>query len=227
MVAIAGGLFHSIALRADGTVVAWGAGANTSVYAGDEWGQSVVPVGLTNVAAIAGGYGHSIALFNNGSPVVVRQPVGQTLYPGPSAVLYAQAFGLLPLSYQWQFNGTNLPGATQAFLRLTTVRLADSGNYVVVVTNNSGSAISSTATLAVLRPIPQFDTSSSNLRFTNNSFHLQLNGLSGHGQVLIYASTNLANWQPILTNPPIIGVLRFVDSATTNMPNRFYRAEEK
>jgi hypothetical protein len=131
------------------------------------------------------------------------------------------------LSYQWQFNGTNLPGATQAFLRLTTVRLADSGNYVVVVTNNSGSAISSTATLAVLRPIPQFDTSSSNLRFTNNSFHLQLNGLSGHGQVLIYASTNLANWQPILTNPPIIGVLRFVDSATTNMPNRFYRPEEK
>jgi hypothetical protein len=51
--------------------------------------------------------------------------------------------------------------------------------------------------------------------------------LSGLGQVLIYASTILANWQPILTNPPIIGVLRFVDSATTNMPNRFYRAEEK
>ena len=47
---IAAGGLHNLALRADGTVVAWG----------DNWhGQSTVPGGLTGVVALAAGDRHS------------------------------------------------------------------------------------------------------------------------------------------------------------------------
>ena len=51
--AIAAGGTFSLALKSNGTVVAWG--VNTS-------GQTNVPPSLTNVIAIAGGEAHSLAL---------------------------------------------------------------------------------------------------------------------------------------------------------------------
>jgi len=53
VVAVAGGAYHSLALKSDGTVVAWG-------YNGD--GETNVPPGLSNVVAIAGGGSESLAL---------------------------------------------------------------------------------------------------------------------------------------------------------------------
>ena len=58
LVAIAGGGFHSLALRSDGTVAAWG---------DDSYGQSDIPAGLTNVVAIAGGGFHSLAVKRDGT----------------------------------------------------------------------------------------------------------------------------------------------------------------
>ena len=60
VVQIAGGRNHSIALKADGTVVAWG-------YNG--YGQTSIPAGLNNVVQIAGGSYHSIALKADGTVV--------------------------------------------------------------------------------------------------------------------------------------------------------------
>lgn len=53
VVAVAGGAFHSLALKADGTVVGWGLNAN---------GQCDAPPGLANVAAVASGYAHTVVL---------------------------------------------------------------------------------------------------------------------------------------------------------------------
>ena len=59
-------MYNSLALRADGTVVAWGAGAaNTGVS--PQYGQSMVPPGLSNVTAVAGGIYHSLALGAGGT----------------------------------------------------------------------------------------------------------------------------------------------------------------
>jgi hypothetical protein len=59
-IAIAAGDWHSLALKADGTVVAWG---------DNSWGQCNIPANLTGVAAVgAGGY-HSLALKGNGTVV--------------------------------------------------------------------------------------------------------------------------------------------------------------
>ncbi|MEW6157005.1 MAG: immunoglobulin domain-containing protein, partial [Verrucomicrobiota bacterium] len=58
--AIAAGYDHTIGLKADGTVLAWGA---------NDYGQSNVPAGLSGVKAIAAGGTHSIALRSDGTVV--------------------------------------------------------------------------------------------------------------------------------------------------------------
>jgi hypothetical protein len=59
-VAIAGGSWHNLALRADGKVVAWGDNNN---------GQCDVPANLSGVVAVAAGGYHSLALKANGTVV--------------------------------------------------------------------------------------------------------------------------------------------------------------
>jgi hypothetical protein len=61
--AVAAGQAHSVALKRDGTVVAWGCGAPFS------YGQCSVPSGLAGVTAIAAGYFHSLALKSDGTVV--------------------------------------------------------------------------------------------------------------------------------------------------------------
>jgi hypothetical protein len=59
--AIAAGYFHTVALKNDGSVVAWG--RNT-------WGQTTIPVSAqSGVTAIAAGSAHTVALKNDGSIV--------------------------------------------------------------------------------------------------------------------------------------------------------------
>ncbi len=57
VVALAAGGSHMLALRANGTVVAWGNNAS---------GQTTIPVGLSGVVHIAAGQSHSVALLNTG-----------------------------------------------------------------------------------------------------------------------------------------------------------------
>ena len=38
-----------------------------------------------------------------------------------------------PLSYQWQFDGTNIDGATNTTLTLNDVQSSQAGNYAVLV----------------------------------------------------------------------------------------------
>jgi sugar lactone lactonase YvrE len=157
-------------------------------------------------------------------PYILLHPENQTATAGGNATFAVTAIGAPPLSYQWLANGTNLTGATNASLTLTNLALADPVTYSVVVTNLYGSMASSNASLTILRSTPQFD---SLVRFAADGLGLQLNGLSGHGAVVIYASTNLMEWDPIFTNPPLTGTLQFLDPSATNTPLRFYRAIEQ
>src|SRR4029077_11612599 len=51
------------------------------------------------------------------------------------------------VTYQWRFNGTNIPGATGEALLLQNVGAPNEGQYDVVLTNFSGPVISATAAL--------------------------------------------------------------------------------
>lgn len=176
VIAIAAGGFHSLALKIDGTVAAWG--RNTT-------GQSSVPAGLSNVVGLAGGTFHSMALGADGSvaawgsfspipslvsnvtaiasggthnlvalgggvPLVTVQPFDQAAFTGTPVTLHVRAAGVFPLTFQWRLNGSEIPGATNASLFLTQVQLSDAGRYSALVSNAAGSDISKGANLTVL-----------------------------------------------------------------------------
>jgi uncharacterized repeat protein (TIGR03803 family) len=85
----------------------------------------------------------------NSKPILLTQPASLSVLEGDSVPFSTVAVGSLPLSYQWRFAGTNLPGATESSLALTNVTTAQGGAYDLVVTNLYGSVTSSVATLVV------------------------------------------------------------------------------
>ena len=132
--------------------------------------------------------------------------------------------GVGPFNWQWQCNNTNISGATNASLSLTNVQLNQAGTYSLVAGNGYGN-VTNTAPLTVL-PMA-FSASSTNLLMTTNGFKFRLDSVYATQSVVILASTNLVSWLPILTNPPATGSVLFLDSAATNLPQRFYQAVEQ
>ena len=182
VVAVAGGLYHSLALRSDGTLLAWGSNNNgqTNIPAGltnvvgiaagsyqnlallpdgriaawgsGSYGQTNIPTALANAIKVVGGNFQNLVLEGDGRPVVTVQPVSLVVTSGTSVQLPAMAVGVQPLSYQWQLNGADIPGATSTVLSLASVQPDDAGLYALIVSNSVGTATSSSAALTVLFP---------------------------------------------------------------------------
>ena len=84
-------------------------------------------------------------------PAVNTQPVSRTNIAGDTANFFVGAAGTVPLSYQWSFNGTDIPDATLGSLNITPVQPGSQGSYSVVVGNVNGNyTTSSVATLTLL-----------------------------------------------------------------------------
>lgn len=91
-------------------------------------------------------------LFGSGPeepPQILTPPRSQTVAEGDAVTFSVVASGTPPLSYQWQRNQTDLPGAVQAILTLPSVSVADAGAYRVIVSNALGVAVSDEAVLTV------------------------------------------------------------------------------
>ena len=101
--------------------------------------------------AVAGGGYHSLALVAV-PPWIIAPPQSQTVNQGSTAAFRVMASGMVPLSYQWQFNGTNLAGAVADTLTLAGAQPEQAGSYAVVITNSWGSVTSAVASLTVLVP---------------------------------------------------------------------------
>ncbi|HMG93787.1 MAG TPA: PQQ-dependent sugar dehydrogenase, partial [Chryseolinea sp.] len=93
---------------------------------------------------------YKIVYNNTTAPFITNQPITLTVAEGQSATLSVTALGSTPLSYQWKKNGTDIPGAINSTLTFASSGLGDNGSYSVVVSNSTGSATSTTATLTVL-----------------------------------------------------------------------------
>ena len=88
------------------------------------------------------------------APTITTQPLDQTVTAGQIVTFTVAAIGTAPLSYQWQKNGVNIPGATSSMYTTPATTMLDNGNnYRVNVTNNAGNVISDSATLTVILPI--------------------------------------------------------------------------
>jgi len=83
------------------------------------------------------------------SPVILNQPVGNSVNAGTPVSFSVGVYGSDPFSYQWSKNGTNISGATSGTYTLSSTSLTDAGVYTVLVVNASGTITSTNATLAV------------------------------------------------------------------------------
>jgi len=81
------------------------------------------------------------------APQIVGQPVKQIAAPGDIVTFSVVIADARAVTFQWKFNGTDIPGATGDSLLLTNVNTASEGQYSVVVTNNAGSVTSTPAEL--------------------------------------------------------------------------------
>jgi len=196
-----------------------------------------------NYVLIVTNYGGSVTssvavLTVASSPVIVTQPTNQVLAVGSNATFAVTAVGILPLSYQWQVNGTNLvdgtnlvngditSGSTTANLIISNVQTNNSAtNYTVIVTNIAGSATSSNAILTVMIvPSPSFGNI---IAAGGGGFILSGSGGGSNGIYYVLTSSNLllplTNWTPIATNQfDSEGDFIFTNTAQTNAPQEFY-----
>ena len=83
-------------------------------------------------------------------PEMLRQPKGGQFQETTNVFLYVEAKGYL-LNYQWKRDGVYLAGATNSILDLSILRMADGGQYTVIVSNPFGSVLSNPAAIVVTR----------------------------------------------------------------------------
>jgi probable HAF family extracellular repeat protein len=83
------------------------------------------------------------------APAMSVQPLPETVNFGANAAFWAVASGTGPLSYQWNFNGAPIPGATSQLLQDVGAVASSAGTYSVTISNTSGSVTSAAVALTV------------------------------------------------------------------------------
>jgi len=165
------------------------------------------------VSNLSGSVTSSVARLNVVLPPnLITQPKSQQIPVASNVTFSVSASGTEPLNYQWQFNGTNIAGATNNTFLIGVVTTNDAGNYSVTITNSYGRVASSNAALMVLaippsiatQPASQIVPSGSNALFTavasgSPPFNYQwffngapLNGQTSASLSLLNVTTNQA-----------------------------------
>ncbi len=100
--------------------------------------------------------GVALVRVDPAAPSIVSSP-GSLVVPAATNVVFSiAAVGSQPMSYQWLFNGTAIPGATAPQYSISDVQSWNAGNYQALVANGFGSVTSSPASLGVTPVVPHF-----------------------------------------------------------------------
>jgi hypothetical protein len=132
--------------------------------------------------------------------------------------LSAAATGSAPISYQWRFNGLDLPGATNAALSLGPLTMAQSGYYNVIASNSAGQVSSGKTLLLVAQAVSGYDPAISS---TNQAFLLHFTNLVaaslGSSAIVLKADGSVAGTSPYV--PPLL-----TDVAAVSAPHAALRS---
>jgi len=189
--------------------IVWSSGSPAVASVGTNGLAAGVAAGTDTITATLGSVSNTTILTVVAPPTISIQPTNNTVSTGGSVTLSVGATGGA-LGYQWQFNASNIPGATGATLTISNVSATNIGVYSVIVNNAAGSLTS--ASVAI----------------TSVDIHMlasvYVDGPIG-SNYLIQASPNLAGGWTTLTNitlpsRPYI----YVDYSSETNHLQFYRA---
>jgi len=155
----------------------------------------------------------------SGVPIITKQPQNKTVVVGSSVTFSVTAEGTPPLSYQWQYNGTNIDGANAATLTLNNVGTNQSGTYTVTVANGIGLGFTPSQPISLLVGISYPLT-------VQLYAGLQVQGTIGAVySIQCTSDLNQTNSWQTLTNLTLpSSPYLYIDTASPDYPRRFYRA---
>lgn len=153
-------------------------------------------------------------------PIVLGAPASQKVVPGAEVTFSVQlSVSLTPVTYQWRFNGTNIPNATGQSYTKSNVQSRDAGEYTVEITNGGGKATSSATLTVDATPVRLTST-----LLSNGSLNLHVEGPL-IATYVVQSSTDLKTWTSISTNLVVLGLLDLPISKASQADGvtRFYR----
>ena len=141
----------------------------------------------------------------------------------PSGIAF-DAFGNLYIADNNNNRIREVHLATSPTLVLTNLSITNAGSYSVIITSPYASVTSEVATLTITIPRtpPQIMTNGPMFGFLTNKFGFTVSGALGQN-IVIDASSNLVDWNPLYTNTMNGTPIYFFDPSSTNFSRRFYR----
>ena len=81
--------------------------------------------------------------------IIINPPQNQIAFPGGTATFTIGVQAIIPVTYQWQFNGANSDGETNNSLILTNLQYTQGGTYSIIF-NDSFESITNNVTLSLV-----------------------------------------------------------------------------
>jgi len=176
-----------------------------------------------HVRVVGPNYGDfSLKITETNIPLILIQPLHRSVPTNGSAFFGVVVAGINPISYQWRFNGTNLPGEIFPILSIDDATINQSGDYSVTVSNAGGTTISGAATLNVVanHSPPHLLASGG----SDENFYFKIVG-NPYRFYRIECSTNLSDWseEESFRSGLVFNGTNFI-SIPRIAPEKFYRA---
>lgn len=172
-------------------------------------------------------YGYKIPGIN--APFIIKQPKSAQLILGDSAFFNVNVVSQFPLSYQWQKNGIDIPGAIDSFYSISSVSIADTGSiFRVIVNNGTGKDTSDNAILTI--PPVATPTNLSAVQSPTNFRHVKLTWVDKSpkesGTIIERKTGDSTSVDPFLSIGFVLAdITIYIDSTVSEGTTYTYRAK--